>query len=345
MRRRQQGRQRLHLGWLAVVIAIAGLAAAGVIRPVRAQQVAQSSDFLKNQEKWRREAERLRSGGTVPQTKKNNRSTRRSRTTRTRRSEKPPKPISQEARRSEKPPKPISQEARRSEKPPKPISQEARRTKPKPPAEQPKKQEPKKKPESAAREVPPGRPAYIRTKQAPVAKSLGAELAHKIFSHEFTPVRQLAISRSARVVPGYECPRDPAVALTDIVPFKVKPNVSSWIESYVVGCKPRTKRSFLVLLEDGKPQFAELLPGLSIADPLLQRDAVTGAQASAKEERPKGCDKSVVSDTRLAEPLTGGGRPWVELWTLDQCGTEQRIEMRFTPSKDGGTRWAARLIK
>jgi hypothetical protein len=311
------------------VIAAVALAVA-YATPAQAQEVAQFSDFFKQQEKLRRDNQRIKRGQTAaPSRNEQDDTDSPKKKKRTRTAEKPQDQDATGTTTADTP-----------AKPPNPISREARRrTKPKPPKEEP------KKPAPTESEAPSGPPAYIRAKQEPVVKALGAELARRVFSHEFTSVRQLAISRSARVVPGFECPHDPAVALTDVIPFKVQPSANSWIEGYVVGCKPRTKRSFLVILEDDKPQFAELLPGLSIADPLLQRDAVPGAQASAKTERPEGCDKAVVSDTRLAEPLTGAGRPWVELWTVDLCGTARRIEMRFTPSKEGGTRWAARLIK
>lgn len=190
----------------------------------------------------------------------------------------------------------------------------------------------------------PGTPAYIHAKPAPIAQAFGRDIAKKIFSHAYTPVRQLALGRSAREIPGYECPVDPAAALTDIVPFPVKPATTSWVESYVVGCKPRTKRNFLVMIEEDKPQIAELLPGLTVTDPLLQRDAVTGARAFVDVLKPEGCEKMVFADTRLAEPLSGAGKPWVEVWTFNQCGTMGSVEMTFTPSPDG-TKWTAKLVK
>jgi outer membrane biosynthesis protein TonB len=209
--------------------------------------------------------------------------------------------------------------------------------------------EPKEKtaavaPDKSQPGMPAGTPSYIHAKPAPITQALGPDIAKKIFSHAYTPVRQLALGRSAREIPGYECPNDPAAALTDIVPFPVKPATTSWVESYVVGCKPRTKRNFLVMLEEDKPQIAELLPGLTVTDPLLQRDAVTGARAFVDVLKPEGCEKMVFADTRLAEPLPGAGKPWVEVWTFNQCGTMGSVEMTFTPSPDG-TKWAAKLVK
>jgi type II secretory pathway pseudopilin PulG len=333
--RRPQGRMKRRFGLVLVMIAIAGLAAASVaVRRVQAQQVAQVSDFLKDQEKLRRQTQRLRRSKTARPATKRKKAAQHRRAKKTHHAARPRPSSTTATTAAKKPPSADDQ----------PKTREARRAK----SKVEKDESPKDKPNKEVRagpEIPKGRPAYIRTKEQPVAKALGADIAEKIFSHEFTPVRQLAISHSARVIPGYECPSDPPVALTDIVPFKVKPGVTSWIEGYVVGCKPRTKRSFLVMLENGKPQFAELLPGLSIADPLLQRDAVAGAEASVKAEQPKGCNKSIVADTRLAEPLTAAGGPWVELWTLNQCGKERHVEMRFTPSKEGGTRWTAKLIR
>ena len=89
--------------------------------------------------------------------------------------------------------------------------------------------------------------------------------------------------RSARTIPGFECPGDPQVTLADVVPYPVKPGAVSWIESYVVACAPRARRNFLLLLDGEQGRIAELLPGGTITDPSLQHDASHGAKVGGQD--------------------------------------------------------------
>lgn len=188
-------------------------------------------------------------------------------------------------------------------------------------------------------------PAYVKAKPEAAAKAFGAEIAAKIFSDDFTPLRQEAVLRSARTIPGFECPADPPIALVDVVPSPVKPGAVSWIENYVVGCAPPARRNFLLLLDDDRGRIAELAPGLTITDLALQRDASHGAKVIAKSTRPLGCERTILIDTLLTAAPDGAGATWVERWTFDQCSARADVEMTFTPSPKGGTTWSGKLVR
>lgn len=87
------------------------------------------------------------------------------------------------------------------------------------------------------------------------------------------------------------------------------------------------------------------VPGTSIADPILQRDALGFlAQRDFSAAGAEGtCDARNVIDTEVLQPLEGaavqGGRPidgrWVERWTLDRCGMPVRYVVRFSTTQKG----------
>lgn len=187
-------------------------------------------------------------------------------------------------------------------------------------------------------------PGYITAKPDATVRAFGADVARKIFSDAYTPVRQQAVLHSQKSIPGFECPADPQIALAEIIPYPVKPGGVSWIERYVIACTPRTIRSFLLILEDDRPRVLEMLPGATNTDPLLQRDALKGATAFAAASSPPGCERRMVIDTRLASKYERGA-PWVERWVYDLCGTRAEVEVTFTPSDRGGTTWNAKAVK
>ncbi len=187
-------------------------------------------------------------------------------------------------------------------------------------------------------------PGYIKAKPEAAIKAFGPEIAGKIFSDDFTTLRHEALRRSARTIPGFECPGDPQVTLADVIPSPVKPGAVSWIESYVVACAPRAKRNFLLLLDGDRGRIAELLPGGTITDPALQHDASHAAKMVVKPIRPAGCDRTTLIDTLLATAPEGAGASWVERWAYDQCAVRTEVEMTFTPSSKGATTWNAKLV-
>jgi hypothetical protein len=119
----------------------------------------------------------------------------------------------------------------------------------------------------------------------------------------------------------------------------------SWIEHYVVMCKPPTQRSFLMILDKDQLRTVAMLPGESAADPLLQRDAMQGALAALIPATPKDCKHTVATDTSVIGSPPNGRDPWVERWTFDLCGKKAALDVTFTPSPNGGTDWSTTLAK
>lgn len=187
-------------------------------------------------------------------------------------------------------------------------------------------------------------PPYITATPEAAARAFGSEVARKIFSDVFTPARQQAVLRSQKLIPGFECPADPRIALEQVVPFPLVQGAPSWIERYVVGCTPRTMRNFLVILEEDKPRVIELLPGTSNTDPLLQSDALKGGYTAIGPVMPANCDKPIVTDTWVAGKVERSA-PWTERWSFNMCGTGAEVEFTFTLSTGSGTGWTASLVK
>jgi hypothetical protein len=185
---------------------------------------------------------------------------------------------------------------------------------------------------------------YIQAKPDAVTKAFGPVIAGKILSDAYTPVRRDIVLRSAKRIPGFECPDDPPITLAEILPYPIKPGATSWVERYLLACKPRTQRNFLAILEGDQPRIIELLPGATAADPQLQRDAFKGSSAAIAASRPQGCETQWITDTRAVVAYNGRD-PWIERWSYDVCGGRVEVEMTFTPSKGAGTSWGAKLVK
>jgi len=187
-------------------------------------------------------------------------------------------------------------------------------------------------------------PAYIEARPDAIVKMFGAETAARIFSDALTPMRRQAVIHSVKHIPGFDCPADPKIALVDVIPYPVKPGAVSWVERFLVACAPRAQRSFLLLLDGEQVRIAELLPGFTIIEPTLQRDASQAAKTAARSLRPPGCDKTVIIDTRVATPPPARGSPWTERWTYDQCGSKGEVELTFRSSSQGAG-WDVKLVK
>jgi hypothetical protein len=186
---------------------------------------------------------------------------------------------------------------------------------------------------------------YIQADPAAVTKTFGKQTADKIFSDAYTPVRQRAVLQSVKSIPGYDCPPDPPITLGLLNPYPINPGTVSWIEHYVVMCKPPTQRSFLMILDKDQLRTVAMLPGESAADPLLQRDAMQGALAALIPATPKDCKHTVATDTSVTGSPPNGRDPWVERWTFDLCGKKAALDVTFTPSPNGGTDWSTTLAK
>jgi hypothetical protein len=88
---------------------------------------------------------------------------------------------------------------------------------------------------------------------------------------------------------------------------------------------------------DGTVKRMNLLPGHSIADPQLQKDALASAYLAASKGAE--CRPYAVRNTR-AEAREADGH-WTERWDLLVCGKRVPVTMTFTPTTDGGTNFKA----
>lgn len=88
-----------------------------------------------------------------------------------------------------------------------------------------------------------------------------------------------------------------------------------------------------------------LLPGGTIADPVLQNDAQINAVAAAGGIPPT-CKDAYIANTSFggyegpADPSLPKGEqsaPWRETWTLSLCTTTKNVVLHFTPTATGVT--------
>ena len=149
-------------------------------------------------------------------------------------------------------------------------------------------------------------PGYITAKPDAVVRAFSQGVASKIFSDAYTNVREQAILRSQKSVPGFQCPADPQIALPLIIPYPVKPGAVSWIERYIVACNPRTVRNFIMILEGDQPRTVELIPGQTNADPLLQRDVLQGVAAATAAVRGRSASRAptLLTSSRRRRPTS-----------------------------------------
>lgn len=119
----------------------------------------------------------------------------------------------------------------------------------------------------------------------------------------------------------------------------------------IEGCGLRALRNWVFILQqDGARRVMQTLPGSTVADPLLQQDALRAARMSAQASAP-GCQQIVAVtgdfDGPDAEPgVPRRTRPWTETWIMNACGTRYSVPMLFTPTATGTSftaRQAARL--
>jgi hypothetical protein len=96
---------------------------------------------------------------------------------------------------------------------------------------------------------------------------------------------------------------------------------------------------------DGKMTMTALLPGSSIADLMLERDAIFYARMAMTKLAPKDCKDIRITDTRFlaygeTSPKTLPGRDnrtWTEEWTVRACGVNGVVPMHFIPDATGTT--------
>jgi hypothetical protein len=198
-------------------------------------------------------------------------------------------------------------------------------------------------PPSHAEESQSRVPSYIEADRTQAEQTLGGALANDVFSDRFTALRKRLIASSLRANPTTGCGDPPAFTLQTVAGGERSAEGSAWQVRYVIRCKADVRRTFLLFLspKDGM-KSAELAPGGTIADVTLQRDVLQGASMAAMIGRgtPAGCKRVQVRDTRVTSGTGLSKTPWAEAWTMDACGTSIDVEIKFTPSAQGGTDWS-----
>lgn len=110
------------------------------------------------------------------------------------------------------------------------------------------------------------------------------------------------------------------------------------------GCgKSRTMNVYYLFGADGRMRRVGMLPGSSVADVRLQRDAVTHATMGMAKLAPKDCKDYRYTDTRFLRfegatpptPADIGKRGWIEEWTVRACGVTGIVTMNFRPDATG----------
>lgn len=155
------------------------------------------------------------------------------------------------------------------------------------------------------------------------------------------------LERARAVIASSDCPAAtarPAAAPTLLADATVRE--ATYHRILIEGCGRRMQRNYLALvLPDGTARMVETLPGTTVTDPVLQRDAMQAAGAAAaaaapgcRQIRPRAADFEGTDSEPGAPRRT---RPWVETWFFEACGALLSVPVRFTPSAQGGTGFSA----
>jgi len=121
-----------------------------------------------------------------------------------------------------------------------------------------------------------------------------------------------------------------------------EPIAGEWREGLVAsGCgAPITLNVLTEITAPATLATGFLLPGATIADPILQNYAQRFALKAAGG-LPAGCTDGYVANTEFAgydDPDEGPKiGPWKEIWTLDLCAGPKRVLMHFIPDASGTT--------
>ncbi len=206
------------------------------------------------------------------------------------------------------------------------------------------------------------------TRHHPIARALGLVLALTIGAHVGTAraataedpdlqryiidrgriadLTRTVMSALPRLSPRCSTPRFPAATslkvLTPLV-FDESGRITSglFVERVPTDLcgKTVTLNVFAIVTPNSQVRRVVLLPGDSLADPQLQRDAAPAALQVAATTNPA-CKTPVIENTRVATPKTATG--WVETWDVGVCERAVPVDVRFTIGADG-TDYAATL--
>jgi len=162
------------------------------------------------------------------------------------------------------------------------------------------------------------------------------------------PGHHAAVLDAARQTPAWAhtgCPTasfNEAPEIGVYIPVRFDPTgdpvAGEWREGIVAsGCGVTMTLNVLTkITAAGTLATGPLLPGGTIADPVLQNAAQSYA-VSAAGGLPTGCADAYVANTAFAGYEGGAQQPaaWKELWTLNLCGPARTVVLHFTPDGPG----------
>ena len=167
-------------------------------------------------------------------------------------------------------------------------------------------------------------------------RALGGDIAARVLSDEYTELRKRKLSETLEGVPGFDCRKGWRFGLVAIHRYADLDDQKSWIERYIVECNKTVKRSLLMVIRGSDLQESSLLlPGDTMADPLLQQNAMGDLAPLAMAKASRDCQQHNVFDTAVIEPPRGGS--WKERWFFMVCGNTVEVDAVFVPASNGGT--------
>lgn len=153
---------------------------------------------------------------------------------------------------------------------------------------------------------------------------------------------------------------DPQFRVTLIAPVHFNGRrfrAGAWKETVqATACgKTRVHNIHTMVRPDGALQRSPMLPGSTIADIMLQRDAAGMVYVSVAAHAGKECPRAqhFIEDTKFlrwdAKPIRNAkagpdAHAWDEEWTASACGKPMLLSVRFTPDATG-TGFAVKMKK
>ena len=178
--------------------------------------------------------------------------------------------------------------------------------------------------------------AYITVNANYAERALGHDIAARVMSDEYTGVRKKKLGATLEGVPGLDCGTGWQFGLVGIHRYADLDDQRSWIERYTVQCNKLVKRSLLMVIRGSVLEESSiLLPGETIADPVLQMNALGDLAPLALAKASRDCQQHYVFDTAVIEPPSGGS--WKERWSFMVCDKAVDVDAAFVPAPGGGT--------
>lgn len=186
------------------------------------------------------------------------------------------------------------------------------------------------------------KPDYMEADRAFVEGQFGVEATDYIFSDSLTQDRRGFIARSLQRIPAQACPDNPPFTVLRVWPLISNTAGLAWVERYEVECAPKVRRTALVVArKDTTITMQEVLPGDTLTDIKLQRDAARDITATASRKRAADCQEiPKLMDTRVLENVYETPPKWRELWIYRVCNKTVEVDVRFEVGPEGRAVWA-----